>query len=341
MTTPVLTTPEPERSTLTAPHDLELRSIDAYLGPRSQRFFGSGYRSVRTALHDVVIETTSTSASLHARGHVEPGGLWSTKGSGDVAPHLSTPDMLRLTEQAAGAMLARRDGARAPAGAWLEEVHIAAGRVPVEHALDRVDVTGALRDDGPGRAVLELQVATMSIRARLRLDPVRPGDARSGQDVAPVSRDVLAHTRLPQLRPIAVEHVRVSRREPQSALAELVIDPVPVSDEPMLGLHGAFAGSLSLVDHFVVGLQLGQVLLYELDELERRDSSTLWMRGTRIVRSQEPRRADLRSAVRTELVRSRLVDLDGSTWRCADIVSVCDDVTLVCSVAHALPGGAR
>ncbi|MGW6130260.1 AvrD family protein [Cellulomonas sp. NPDC055163] len=351
-TTPVHALDDPDRTATCAAPDRWIGAVDAYLGPRETRFFGSGYRTVEAALHAVrVVHVRRDGTSgepgatgLTARGVVDPGERWSTKGDHDLAPHLSTPDVLRLTEAVALRLLATHLAAGPPPGAWLDEVRVSAGRTPVEDELDGFDVRATLRDDGPDTALLDLTLATMTVRASVR--GLAGAARRTGPAGSPAPRGAAVTAEvLPRPRRLTVDRVRLQGSSPAVAVAELVLDEPPGADHPAglpagprhdLGASGHRA--VTLVDHLVTGLQLGQVLLYELDGLDRARSSTLWMRSTTVLRARPPRAAEPRSAVQAELRGSRVLVKGGVTWRCADIVSAGGGVTVVCSVAHALPG---
>ena len=92
-----------------------------------------------------------------------------------------------------------------------------------------------------------------------------------------------------------------------------------------------------MIDSFVISLQLGQVLLYELDELTRAGSETLWMRQTTIVADTPYRPAAGAIPVAAALHDSRLVTARGARWRTAAIVGRTQGLTTRCAVAHQLP----
>jgi hypothetical protein len=96
-------------------------------------------------------------------------------------------------------------------------------------------------------------------------------------------------------------------------------------------------GEPTAIDLFVSALQLGQLLLYRLDEVDRAGSSTLWMRRTVL----EPV-ADLVSGrFAVTLDNASLLPAKQGTWRSVEIVSTYGRQRLRCSVAHLLPGTAR
>lgn len=94
---------------------------------------------------------------------------------------------------------------------------------------------------------------------------------------------------------------------------------------------------ICFIDAFVGAVQLGQLLLGRLDGLDRSAGGCLWTRRTSF-RAYRPLLTAQRSLLHTRLGRSRIVRLEGSPWRCADIVAgVGDALTVTCSVGHRLP----
>lgn len=100
------------------------------------------------------------------------------------------------------------------------------------------------------------------------------------------------------------------------------------------------AQSYSAVDAFVSTLQLGQALLYSLDNIQRKESNTLWMRSTEILfPPEDPLKFFSSHALRVDLENPRIVIKDGKKWRLGTIVTKqgSKDINIKCSVAHQLP----
>jgi hypothetical protein len=92
-----------------------------------------------------------------------------------------------------------------------------------------------------------------------------------------------------------------------------------------------------MIDCFVTALQLGQVLLYELDGVSRAESSTLWMRKTVLeLVTAKPVTGPIPAHVVLE--DSTLLNSRTGIWRSADIVTEFHGIRLRCSVAHQIPG---
>jgi len=101
------------------------------------------------------------------------------------------------------------------------------------------------------------------------------------------------------------------------------------------GLEGLHQPAPTFVDCFVTSLQLGQVLLYELDETSRSSSNTLWMRTTELAAGIPHPAPDL--SLRTSLAGASIVEMGGAAWRTADVLGELGGLRLRCAVAHALP----
>jgi hypothetical protein len=106
------------------------------------------------------------------------------------------------------------------------------------------------------------------------------------------------------------------------------------------GVEGDYQPSSSLIDCFVVNLQLAQVLMYEMDSIARSESNTLWMIRT-VLEAERPDRPCRNSLPASISVAGKhLVSLHGGTWRNTEFVGALGNVNLRCSFAHELPAGA-
>lgn len=105
------------------------------------------------------------------------------------------------------------------------------------------------------------------------------------------------------------------------------------------GLDATLYFAASPVDCFAAALQLGQLLLYQLDDVPRAQSHTLWMRETSA--ELDPGRGPLPATADVTVSLQRLQLLEnskGEVWRTADIVGELHGARVRCSVAHRIPG---
>jgi hypothetical protein len=110
---------------------------------------------------------------------------------------------------------------------------------------------------------------------------------------------------------------------------------------PTDGVDGVAHPSISVIDCFVVSLQMVQVLMYEMDSLTRQDSDTLWMLSTVLEapHAWEPYSGPV--AARAGITSNHLLALNGRDWRNVTIKGECGGVKLRCSFAHRLPDSAE
>lgn len=326
---------------------LYLADVSDYLGAPERRFFGEGYKRARHRLTGFHIPEADGAAAgaprLGATAQVTYPRDWSRKGDVDQRPHLSTVDVLLLGAQLTEALLTGHLGLTEPelATVWLARVRIKAGSRPVEDDLTgfpvSAHVAGRMASPQPGRARTAVEATVGTLRVRLEVDhpDVHPGE----RPVTEVTVRDGGYGDTYRLGGQRVESVLV-RPGTNVATADVRLTGGP--DGALGGMEGEQQPSVHLVDAFVTALQVGQVLLYELDRVPRAASDTLWMRSTLLEAatphrprtapdgSPLPLRAELRDAV-------RLNNRQGETWRRADIAAHLADITVVCSVAHRLP----
>lgn len=327
---------------LTLPDPLVLANVDDYLGPSSTRFFGSGYRKTTPALRKLSIRHAPDGTTrMEARGSVRVGDLWSVKGSTSQQPHLGTTDAIVLALEAAESLLASRYTPSILPAVYVRELTLTAGTTPIEDTLDDFPVvatTNGQSKDGIIRVSVEMSSmkAVMSLhhplcvasKANLRTEnPV----ALVGDAALRVYGDIYK-SRQADIRDITIDPSRLAGHATVS-VAQAASDV-----EKSIGLEGAYQPGLSLLEGFVTTLQLGQVLLYELDSLSRADSNTLWMRRTVVKASAPPSSILPEVSLDVRLRRPRTLPLNDGNWRCADIVGrIGNHLEITCDVAHRLP----
>lgn len=333
------------------------RSIDDYLGPGDSRFFGSGFRRAEYEVTDIAVRAGAIpEPEIRAWIGVRYPSDWSTKAERtDLRPHLSSIDVMVLAAQLSEIHLAHAyglDGSQRRMS-WLRKVSLRAGKEPQEDLLRisgsaaPVETGSAQAEPAPGPDGMLVSTYDCAIGVmRARCEIVHPV-GRLGPDHAVYlsADDALGPTRVRyfgdgfKARRQVINNVAVDMND-LTASACVQVQPITRTAEivvPTEGMDGGFQPSFSLVDGFVTSLQLGQVLLYELDSIPREHSNTLWMvRST--VEVAGPRRPYAEPmAARTTITRKRLLPLRGATWRNVDFTSNCGGVSLRASFAHELP----
>lgn len=335
-----------------AGQQLLLRSIDDYLGPGETRFFSRGYQRATYEVYGVTATPAdSPEPGVRAKANLGYPADWSRKKNGtDLRPHLSTVDALVLGVQLAELHLAHAYGLSEADRRTLRlrKVVMRSGTAPQEE-LEGVELAGRLlgteaESAAPGgfRSSYECTVGNLVVRCTID----HPVTARATAEARWESLTDALGPGEPRfygegfkLRRHTVEDVRVDTGE-LTATADVRFTPVAGSPAPAEGIEGDGQLSVSLVDCFVVNLQLAQVLMYELDSLTRAESNTLWMMQTVLhgAETREPLPApEVPLEVRTSITDRRLLPLRGGTWRSVGIEGRLGGVEMRCTFAHELP----
>ncbi|GAA3837402.1 AvrD family protein [Streptomyces chiangmaiensis] len=333
---------------------LLLRSVDDYLGPAESRFFSRGYQRAEYAVHGITVLPAQTGElCVTASADLSYPADWSKKKDGvDLRPHLSTVDALVLGVQLAEVHLARarRLDAVQRRTTRLRKIVLRAGNEPQEE-LTGVPLSATWLRSEPlaadaGRALSVYDCTVGGLRVRCELEHPAPAGDTETQAVFGSLAEALGEGELRfygegfKFRRHTVEEVRVDTPA-LSAEAEVRFTAVPGSPAATEGVEGEHSDCPSLIDCFVVNLQLAQILMYELDGLSRANSNTLWMMQTVLEAPEHPvplpvaGQHALRAA--TELSGKRLLPLRGSTWRSVDLRGEMAGIGMRAAFAHELP----
>lgn len=335
-----------------ADQTLRYGSIDDYLGPSHGRFFGSGFRRATYRVDDVVVKAGGGDQDgAQATVNVAYPADWSRKVDNvDLRPHLSTMDMFVLGAALGEAHLTHAYGLDDAMRqlAWLRKVTLRAGTVPQE---DLTDLDGTARlirttadatADGSFVSVYDCRIGAMRARCEI-VHPIARTDVGDGKYAS--LEQLLGEpeeryygdgfkSRQHQVRDVRVDLAALS------ASAKADVEPVLGSIEPLKGLGGGYQPAWSMLDCFVVCLQLSQIMMYELDQVRREDSNTLWMLKTVLecARPQQPLAGA--AQFRAAISEKHLVPLNGGLWRNVTIAGDGAGTTMRASFAHELPADA-
>ncbi|MFF9095922.1 AvrD family protein [Streptomyces sp. NPDC014802] len=320
---------------------LRLASVDEVLGDRHGRFFGEGFKRVTYSLTGVTVApgTGSTAGEIRATAGIHLPDTWSRKGETLQRPHLSTLDGMLLAARLTGLYAAHTHRLTADASFRVRGLRIKAGSTPDEDGLERFGVTArhlstVASPDTAGRSVttMDCVIGSMTLQVEAEHPTVDAPHSAPGSYATADELDgpwnstafgVSHHSRSQYLEDVVAD---VSAG---TADARLTLVDAPGHDPAAKPVPTA-------IDLFVCALQLGQVLLYELDGLTRAQSNTLWMRTTRFT----PRPladAEPGDRFRVRLDRTAELPTAEGTWRTARLTAALGDTELTCNVVHLLP----
>jgi hypothetical protein len=319
--------------------ELIRHTVDDFLGPAEKRFFASGYRRVEYGFGEVAADRAGIATTLRLGYPAD----WSRKAArGALPPHLSTVDAILLGAQLTELCLVANYRLTAAQRRLirLDDIRIKAGSAPDE-LLDQVPVTASLVDTadhtgGRARSTVDVTVGRMRVRCAAVHD-IAEAEPAQGRHPDPEALLGPATSRYYGTGFVRGSHriddlaVDVERLRATAAVTVHAAD----ADQ---GIEGAYQPRATAVDFFVTGLQLGQVLLYELDSMRRGTSNTLWMRNTHMT-LPEPGDDDLveRVPLVTAIENPKLIEMSGGVWRTADIVAELGGARFTCAVTHQLP----
>lgn len=287
-------------------------NIDLFLGESDTRFFGGGFLRTRQALKVLDIEKQAPHHIVFCgTGAIEPPDVWSLKGMNRQRPHMSSIDALELAIAVASWLYPELGGTGPFSCDQIVRIEIVAGTSPKEDGLDNLRIAGEATRGDLADALIQMDVAEMKVRMRMALEP------RFFPTAVPA-----------ESQSVSVDDLIVVK-ESQSAAA--VLCPADRTASRKWSLASCFAN----------GLQLGQVLLYVLDEIDRGMSNTLWMRRFAIDVDEPIALQSGPQSIHTRLKNVKLLRRGNDQWRCADVVAVLCGVRLTCSVTHMLPGNVR
>jgi len=318
----------------------------AALGPGDARFFASGFRRVEHEIRDVTVsDAAAADPGVRATTTLRYPVDWSKKREEfDLPPHVSTVDIIVLGIQLCEAFLAHALGLDEASRrrVRLRKLTVRAGTRPQENLVD-LPAVALLRHihDGPAGtrvSTFDTSVGAMSARVELEHDI---GVAVTGSGTFRTLSDVLGDgrsryygegfkARRQIISDVSADVDRLTAR------ASVGVEQLPGTVFTGNGIGGEFAASsFTPVDCFVTNLQLVQVLLYELDSVNRKESNTLWM--LRTVLSVAPDSRPVGPVAQAQVTGRRLLPLRGGLWRNVDIEANLGDIDMLCSFAHELP----
>lgn len=327
-------------------------SIDEILGNRATRFFAEGFKKITRTVTDVVVYGDGCDATASLGYPAD----WSRKGAVDLRPHLSTIDALVLAIAAAEVHLAHAAGLDAGrrGRAWLRSFTMKAGSNPHEDLssfpvrVRRTDERTAAPQLGAATAgtvsvsVYRCNVGAIQVRLEIEHEQGTPAtpvthrftnlaDAIGGGPRGHLDRMMDGTHELSEVTVIP-GHI--------SAVVDVATARGGDDGEPgaqPTGFAAAHEPSLSAVDCLVCMAQLAQSVMYTLDQIERRESETLWMRKVWF-EAGGPRQPISRPFIALlEITRSRLLQHDGALWRTADVVGDFHGLRVGSALAHKLP----
>jgi hypothetical protein len=299
-------------------------SIDDLLGNSDERFFGSGYRRVKYSWGGLT-EPEQTEF-LKSRAAVTYPKDWSRKNDIDQKPHLSTIDAIILGIKATKQLMLQssevtHDEYR------LCKIDVKAGTVSSEIS-DDIEITCFNPDYDKSRTHENKELNYRATVGNLTVTMKYIRDLYCSQSNEEESHRYWGsgfHKVAVQLRQL----------ETDNAKAKAIMHVIP-DDDRRSDFHDRNM-PISIIDVFVAALQLGQVLVYNIDHISRADSNTMWMRNTSIITTNTAYDTGDGLPISVSVEKATILSQKGKFWRTARIRAQVGNTDLCCDVAHQLP----
>ncbi|QWF85861.1 AvrD family protein [Amycolatopsis sp. CA-230715] len=314
--------------------------IEDHLGPRDRRFFGTGYKRVRHQLADAIVDADAR--RITAGASLDYPEDWSSKSASvSLRPHVSTIDAVVLSVALAETYLSYAFGfdAASRRSLWLRRMVIKAGTTAQENLRNvgvHADLVGTAERSGFAVSTFDGAVGNLRTRCEVAHPVVR--DHLLSAAVA-LPEDLLGDAERRyfgtgyQRRVHELSNVRVAPRDSVATADADVLDPDPC----VQGLAGQYQPAFSIIDGIIVLAQLSQSFLYQLDDIDRANSHTLWMRRLEATSHIPPSPLTDRVPARTSMTRSAILNFDGSAWRTSEWDSHLHGIRFSYRLGHRLP----
>ncbi|MCZ1179792.1 AvrD family protein [Acinetobacter pittii] len=288
------------------------KEVDEFLGDKNTRYFGAGYINSSHDIYNFQYESDDIETNkFSCLGKVVLPQTWSIKNNGSQKPHLSTIDIIELALLTFDQLIQAIHNRTICYKKLIHKMVIRAGKSPIESEFDKIVISGSVSKEDRDNNVMNLNISNMSIEILYKNDvsKIEPSEFEEYLKTPLEINDVM----------INVDELKASALVNNKRILNENVEP----------------WSTSCL--FSVGLQLGQILLYQLDSISRAESNTLWMKKTEIHFLSDRPNMDASHPIFTRLDNVRRYKAGDHDWRKADIYSILGNTKIICSVTHQLP----
>lgn len=289
--------------------------IDKYLGPYEQRYFGAGHK--RTQYE--IIDTYISYKQFILVAKMTQKGIWSQKGTKKKNQHLSTIDSVILSTLLVDKYL---EMVKENCSDWiLKSFEVRSASQPVEN-VECIDLFLDFEKSSLENKKYAVNVSGMKVT--LSFEQIDVDNQISKGQYNYFS-----------------SHLKYARHDLKAIdfasddLVEGIIQR-ECQNQSYSGLGSAHAGEVSLLEYLVIFSQLCEILVYNHDKIDRKDSRNLWMR---YIKAEINGVSDFQ-AVRAfaKVDRSKKIR-KGDNWSMLDVSAGTTDnrVQFTAKLAHILP----
>ncbi|MBY0039522.1 hypothetical protein H7U08_23725 [Bacillus cereus] len=323
--------------------DLRYKDIDDILGSREQRFFGSGFKKVNHQIYDIEVSEKCVVATADISYPTD----WSKKSEDtDLKPHLSTIDATVLSLQLNEVYITQKFGITEAQRRkiWLKRIVLKAGTTPQEDLNKLIISTQHIKTKnvsdslGTNVSIFESQIGSMQIRCEIEHDIEK--ECNEGAKFDSIDQILGLHSK---------RYYGDMYKNPQQIMEDVqfdfqnqkvtsLVNVTHINESPFKveGMEAAYYPSFSIIDCMITVAQMAQALIYKVDDIDRSNSNTLWMRKV-IIENKNPYQPYEPFVASTYISKSNLLKLKGSMWRTTEMFGEYKNYSLHYYLAHELP----
>ncbi|TCW47582.1 avirulence D protein (AvrD) [Bacillus thuringiensis] len=323
--------------------DFIYKDIDDILGNREQRFFGTGFKKVNHQVQDIAVSEKCVVATANIIYPMD----WSKKSEDtDLKPHLSTIDATVLSLQLNEIYIIQKFGITKAQRRkiWMKRIVLKAGTTPQEDLDNLIISTRHIETKivsnslCTNMSIFESQIGSMQIRCEIEHDIEEECNEEASFDS--IDEILGLHNKryygdMYKNSQQIIEDVEIDFSNQR--LTSLV--NVKDMDENLLkpeGMEADYFPSLSIIDCMITVAQMAQALIYKIDDIDRSNSNTLWMRKV-IIENKNPNQPYGPFIASTHISKSNLLKLKGGIWRTTEMLGEYKNYDLHYYLAHELP----
>lgn len=292
-------------------------TADDFLGDFRHRYFGDGHRSARYAI--------STNGEI---GKVYHEGLWSEKQGKQLEKHVSTIDCLILSLMHIEMYLSAENSEYCVQNLFLTSFAIKAGAEAIEDLMHIKIHTEEIVWDSKG---VKATIFVEDMRVQVELDYVEHKSLSEAE--GSTKKAFISHHLIDKKQEIS--KITFEKEEMNCVVHSFNENRV----EQFTGIQSGHQFEISLVEWLVIFSQIGQIIAYHHDQLNRDESENFWMREVKatnkipIFDNEEP------ILIQAHIKKSKLLPLHGVNWRTLHMIGqdAKNQIIFEAKVAHQLP----
>lgn len=318
--------------------------IDEILGLGEKRYFGAGYKQVKHDLCNIHIDPESKRFNAEVSIHYPSN--WSNKEtSKELKPHLSTIDAYIISSQLVEAFISycKILTKSEIKNSWIRKLSIKSGKnsindlhdIPLEGILEGTQ--GAINSLNGSISTFKIIIAGFSISLELDHPPIKKitnfdvGYFNSIDHILNYRETSYYGGQYKNLHHDII--INNSNKQLLRADINIIKSPEYFTHD---NLGAKFSDFYNPLDILISCAQLCQVLMYKIDELDRKNTKNLWMRSITVY-CPKPLLKEGDLPVTVSVDKSKRFKKSGSEWRMADLSGMTyidNECYLEANVAH-------